>query len=159
MRDYTEMKNEVKQLVTLGVQICAALEPKTKSTAKTCTDFQFFLENYEAWYTKALLVIKQITPDRLQDFTLLYSNPKRKELSLGTYCASDALRNLASYSQLNNTYWYGPWSAVYCVHSQLRMLETCMKNFDSKILDIQTILQADIFDSELESASHLLRNH
>lgn len=88
---------------------------------------------------------------------LLYSNPKRKELSLGTYCASDALRNLAGYNQLNNTYRYGPWSAVYCVHSQLRMLETCMKNFDSKILDIQTILQADIFDSELESASHLLK--
>lgn len=157
MQDYVEIKNEVKQLVELGAKICLALEPKTEKNIKKCADFHFFLENYEVWYTKSLLIIKQITPDRLQDFTQLYLNPKRKELSLSTYCAADALRNLTAKNPFDFSYTYGPWSARYCIHSQLRMVEACRDKFDSKIFDIQVILQADIFDSELESAKHLLK--
>lgn len=157
MQDYTDIKNEVEQLVELGLKICLALEPKTTSSKTACSDFSFFLQNYEAWYTKALLIVKQITPDRLQDFTLLYLNPKRKELIFSTYCAADALRNLTAKNPFDLTYKYGPWSARYCIHSQVRMVEACMEKFDSKIFDIQVILQADIFESELESAKHLLK--
>lgn len=37
------------------------------------------------------------------------------------------------------------------------MLQACLDSFDSKVFDIQTMLQADIFDSELDSAKHLLK--
>lgn len=149
MKDYKEIKNEINQLIESGKKIYTALEPKPRSI---CVDLQFFLVNYEVWYTKALAVIKQITPDRVQDFALLYSNPKRKALDVDTYCISDALRTI---KHSNNK--YGPWTAALCVLRQINMLEVCLEKFDSKIFDIQTILQADIFDSELESAKHLLK--
>lgn len=149
MKDYKEIKNEIEQLIAAGIKIYSALEGKTKAT---CTDLEFFLLNYETWYTKALVVIKQITPDRTQDFILLYSNPKRKALDLDTYCVSDALRTIQ-----HNNQKYGPWTARLCVLSQLNMLKACLEKFDSRLFDIQTILQADIFDSEIESAKHLLK--
>lgn len=149
MKDYTEIKNEINQLIELGGKICLALEPNKNSG---CSDINFFLSNYETWYTKAVVVIKQITPDRIQDFTLLYSNPKRKDLEVGTYCISDALRTIR-----HSNGRYGPWTAQYCVFSQLNMLRACLEKFDSKLYDLQTILQADIFDSEIESAKHLLK--
>lgn len=149
MKDYKVIKSEIDQLIKSGKKIYAALEYTSR---KECADLQFFLVNYEVWYTKALTVVKQITPDRVQDFTLLYSDPKRKALDVGTYCISDALRAIKHYSDR-----YGPWTAGLCVLRQINMLEVCLERFDSKIFDIQTILQADIFDSELESAKHLLK--
>lgn len=152
MRDYTEVKNEISQLIEVGEKIYTSISLDSQSSTKKCVNVNYFYDNYESWYTKALLVIKQVTPDRIQDFILLYSNPKRKDLDVDTYCVADALRNLKGYNGK-----YGPWTARHCVHSQLKMLEPCLEKFDSKIFDIQIILQADIFDSEIESAKHLLK--
>lgn len=149
MKDYKLIKSEISQLVELGNKIYMALK---NDSGNSCVDLQFFLLNYEVWYTKALAVIKQITPDRVQDFTILYFDPKRKVLDVSTYCVSDALRTI----QISN-HRYGPWTAALCVLRQINMLKVCLEKFDSKIFDIRTILQADIFDSELESAKHLLK--
>ncbi len=149
MKNYIEIKIEIAQLIKTGKKMFSSLE---SSQNPKCSDLVFFLSNYEAWYTKALMVIKQITPDRVPDFVVLYSNPKRKEVSFSTYCISDALRTLQHQSN-----WYGPWSAKFCMLSQVNMLQACLDKFDSKIYDLQTILQADIFDSEIESAKHLLK--
>jgi len=149
MKDYTKIKDEIIELVKMGDQIYYSLEGNQKSK---CSDLNFFLTNYETWYTKSLAVVKQITPDRVSDFTILYSNPKRKEVDFSTYCISDALRTLQSTSGA-----FGPWTARFCVLSQVNMLQACVEKFDSKIYDLQTILQADVFDSEIESAKHLLK--
>ncbi len=149
MKDYSEIKGEINQLEEVGIKLYAALTCKTEGK---CSDLDFFLLNYEQWYTKALAVIKQITPDRLQDFMLVYDNPKRKMLDIETYCISDALRTIEHID-----YIYGPWTAKYGVLRQLQMLRACREKFDSKIYDLQTILQADVFDSEIESAKHLLK--
>lgn len=149
MKDYTEIKNEISQLIGMGRGMFVSLE---STQPNNCPDMTYFLTNYETWYTKALMLIKQITPDRVSDFVILYSNPQRKEISFSTYCISDALRTLQHPNG-----WYGPWAAKFCVLSQINMLQACLDKFDSKIYDIQIILQADIFDSEIESAKHLLK--
>lgn len=149
MTDYSTIKNEISELITQGEKIYSALESNGQGA---CKDLIFFVKNYEPWYTKAYAVIKQLTPDRLVDFSLLYSNPKRKELNVATYCISDAMRTI-SHKGLG----YGPWTATLCVLGQVTMLRACFDKFDSKVFDIQTILQADIFDSEIESAKHLFK--
>jgi len=50
-----------------------------------------FRRNYEVWYTEACQVIKQLIPDRLNDFMLLYKNDKRKQTDQLTYTISDAI--------------------------------------------------------------------
>ena len=149
MSDYSTLKQEISELVIQGIKICSALEADEKYESK---DISYFIKHYEPWYTKAYAVMKQLSPDRIEDFELLYFNPKRKELSVGTYCISDAMRTISHADGR-----YGPWTAALCVWRQIAMLKACLESFDSKVYSIQTILQADIFDSEIESAKHLLR--
>ena len=150
MNDYSALKNEIKRLISDGEKIYEALA-RDGNKQGGCKNLNYFIQNYEAWYTKAYSVVKQLTPDRLADFALLYSNPKRKELECGTYCISDALRAIASVTG------YGPWTAALCILRQINMLRACLETFDSKVFNIRTVLQADLFDSEAESAKHLTK--
>lgn len=150
MKDYKKAKDEIKDLIEKGIEMGKCLF-RDKNTGK-CEHLPEFVAQYEPWYTKSLSVIKQITPDRLQDFTMLYSNPKRKNLTLSNYCISDAIKGTEDYF-LN----YGPWSASISIGQQLGMLKACLESFDSQVYNIQTILQADIFDSEIESAKYLVQ--
>ena len=150
MSDYSALKHEISELIKQGTKIYSALEEENNK--HICKDLNYFILHYEPWYSKAYAVMKQLAPDRLADFALLYSNPKRKNLEVGTYCISDAMRTL---KHMNGQ--YGPWTAALCVFRQITMLRACLEKFDSRVYDIQTILQADIFDSEIESAKHLLK--
>ncbi len=151
MNDYATIKQEIEKLIKSGEKIHNALLPVAGKEVGS-KDLSYFIINYEPWYTKAYAVVKQLSPDRLMDFTSLYNNSRRKELSVGTYCISDALRAI---SHKDN--YYGPWTAALCLLRQGMILRACLESFDSKIYDIQTILQADIFDSEIESSRHLLK--
>ena len=148
MSDYSKIKEEIKELIEMGEKLRVALSQNGENT--TCKDIVFFITNYEPWYTKSQEVVKQLTPDRITDFRLQYLNPKSKKTSAETYCISDALQNLYCENS------YGPWMAMLRVFQQVNMLKACLEKFDSRIYDIQTTLQADIFDSEIESAKYLL---
>lgn len=152
MEKYLDLKQEIAQLIKDGKKLYEALEMQEIRGQKDCKDLGYFIINYETWYTKSMVVIKQLSPERYADFTKLYSDEKRKELGHNTYCISDALRTTC-----NVTCSFGPWTAALCVWRQISMLRACLDRFDNKIYDIQIILQADIFDSEIESAKHLLK--
>ena len=151
MRDYAVLKEEIQDLINEGNKLFSSLNAKNEQCRES-KDLDYFLIHYEPWYTKAQAVVKQLAPDRFADFNLLYSNPKRKQLDVGTYCVSDALRTIS-----NRSASYGPWTAALCILRQSMILRACLSKFDGKVFDIQTILQADIFDSEIESAKHLLK--
>lgn len=52
----------------------------------------FFKKNYQSWYTNSYAVIKQLLPDRLNEFKELYSGDiNRKEIDLLTYSIQDWL--------------------------------------------------------------------
>ena len=112
----------------------------------------YFVYNYDLWYTKALNIVKNILPDRENDFIALYKNEKRRAVSYDNYTISDALKGLTAKNK------YSPFYAVLNLLQQGKILEACLEKFDSKIYDIQAILQADLFDSELEEAKYLLKN-
>lgn len=147
MDKYQEIKNEINELCNQGEMLRQAIAPK-KGEGSESNDLGLFWREYDGWYTKALCVVKQISPERLQDFVLLYRDEKRKEVSASTYTISDALRGLSSKS-FHTTY------ATMCMIQQKNILRACLEKIDSRVANIQTILQADIFDSEIESAKHL----
>lgn len=48
---------------------------------------------YQPWYSEAKALIKQLLPDRLDDFARHYEKPKtRKEITYATYTIEDALQ-------------------------------------------------------------------
>lgn len=158
MGKYDELKSELTSLVAEGKKITIGLSTYSQefnfqnATEDEISDIKYFFDNYEKWYTKALAVIKVIIPDRYTDFSILYKNDKRKEISWKTYTISDAVQRITSMDKSLH-----PHKALTRLLQQVSMLEVCLDKFESKIFDIQTILQADIFDSEIESARHLLR--
>lgn len=147
--DYKETKKEIKELVESGIKLYESIETDGKTNKSK--DLSYFVSNYEYWYSKAYVVVKQLLPDRLQDFISQYKNEKRKELKFATYTITDALRTLTRPGV------FGPDAASYCMLNQVQILKSCLDVFDSRIHDLQTLLQADIFDSEIDSAKHLLK--
>lgn len=41
-----------------------------------------FKDNYNSWYNESLSVIKQLMPERLDDFVMQYKLPKRKNTEI-----------------------------------------------------------------------------
>lgn len=156
MGKYDTLKDELIVLVDegrkleTGLSICSRSYNIQDATEEDKSVVEYFFDNYEKWYTKALFIIKVFIPDRYNDFSLLYKNDKRKEISWKTYTISDAIQLITSKDKSLH-----PYKALRRLSQQVSMLEVCLDKFESKIFDIQTILQADVFDSEIESARHL----
>jgi hypothetical protein len=120
------------------------------SSSRNVNDIKYFLNNYEKWYTKAYILVMQIIPQRLDDFVRRYRNDKRKSISLETYTISDALQ-LVENTKCQIHY------AAMPILQQVEIVKSCSASYESEIYNMQTLLQADIFDSEIESAKHLLK--
>ena len=52
----------------------------------------------------------------------------------------------------------GPDAAVPLFRQQVAIVEAIRSRFESSLFDIRQLAQADLFDSELEAASELLKN-
>lgn len=150
MGNYVDLKNEIKALIKKGNEMYNCF--KKYQSSKDVFDLGVFLDNYEKWYSKTVIVVKQFSPDRLNDFVSKYTNEKRKHIDVTTYTISDALRLLCD----NNKNLELVYAAMPLL-GQVKILEACLEMFDNRLYEIQAILQADIFDSEIESAKHLLK--
>jgi hypothetical protein len=115
-----------------------------------------FKQEYESWYSEALILIKQVLPERLVDFSILYKNDKRKEIDFLTYTISDYLIGLTT-TRAGQVLVDGK-AALPKFNQQTNILKSVQRRFESSLFDIKQIVQADIFDDELDSASELLKN-
>lgn len=114
-----------------------------------------FESEYNNWYTESLTVIRQLIPDRLNDFTSQYKIEKRKEIDHITYCIYDYLIGLQTSRR--GDVIADRDSAIPKMLIQLKILESAEKRFGSSLFDIKEVLQADLFDSELASSKELAK--
>lgn len=160
MGKYDDLKKEIKDLINEGIRHYnaiiiyekIALGKPLDDEKEAHNEISFFVKNYEKWYTASLRLIKTILPEREKDFVILYRDDKRKAINWQNYTISDALQGKQT---ANDT--FHPGNAIRKMLQQVGMLKACLDSFDKKIYDIQVILQADIFDSEIGSAQHLLK--
>jgi hypothetical protein len=113
--------------------------------------------SYQVWYTKALPVIKQIVPDRYQEFIDQYqASEKRKEINSLTYTISDYMINLQVTRGYQKEEVVNPLKAFSGKFQvQLLILRSCIDRLDSVLSSIQGTLQAELFDDELSAAEEL----
>lgn len=114
---------------------------------------------YEIWYSEALSVIKTILPNRLTDFTLMYYNDKTKS-GLKHYFQNipPTIEKGSEFVVTFDDKIIPPEDfelAKSIFESQLAIIKACEKRFESSLFDIRQIVQADIFESELETAKEL----
>jgi hypothetical protein len=128
---------------------------KTKAFIKALPTFA---GAYQHWYSEAKALIRQLLPDRLADFVRYYEKPKpRKTLDCENYRIEDCLQGLCVTRGPDSKQILGPDAAIPAFRQQLAIVESVKTRFDSSLFDIRQLLQADLFDSELDAAKELAR--
>lgn len=142
---YNEFSNEYKGQI-------AKLPKEKQVEIKKCS----FKNHYNAWYNESLSLIRQLMPERLEDFIAYYKQPKRKSLTYETYSISDYLVNLMAYDGWGKEL-YKSSTIIYKYEQQFQILKSLETRFNSSLYDIKQLLQADLFDSELDAARELCK--
>jgi len=165
-------KNDLKKLTELGFQLHIAVQKECYSnfeehlllslkTKEAVAQFNekiiSFNDSYQKWYSEAYACIKQILPDRLSDFVKQYEKPKnRKNITYENYTIEDGLVGLRVTRGSYDTVVDKP-AMVPKFRIQLEILKSVEQRFESALFDIRQLVQADLFDSELDAAKELLK--
>jgi hypothetical protein len=168
MKDLESLITKGNRLDIAMIEDCSpeAIKKQLKEELGTEEKVQDFLKalpsfkgTYQIWYSEARTLIKQILPDRLSDFMRLYEKPKpRKEITYDTYSIEDYLNGLRVTRGSPKETVVGPDAAIPRFRQQLAILESVRARFESSLFEIRQLVQADLFDSELEAAEELAKN-
>ena len=116
-----------------------------------------FNKQYQGWYSEALALLIIILPDRVDDFISCYKYPRaRKKITTENYMIQDKLQRLQIKNRNSNKVLVDGKAAIPKFEQQLRILESVKSTFTSSLFDLKGILQADMFDSEIDGASSLV---
>ena len=110
-----------------------------------------FRSEYQSWYSEALVLIKQVLPNRHNDFSSYYEYPRvRKDLTVTNYAIRDYLQGL-QFTR-GSTVIVSVSTAIPAFVQQLNIVKAAKETLDSALINLTSILQADLFDSEMDSA-------
>ncbi len=113
-----------------------------------------FAVEYQRWYTQAHAVVRQVISHRLIEFEMLYKGDgKRKLLEVSTYTIQDWLTGIRSPDGLRHFDELGATAMRF--QAQAAILQSAEARFESSLFDIRQLVQADLFDSEVEAAKEL----
>jgi hypothetical protein len=145
-------KNDIRKLINTGEAIFKKM--------KDNNNLAQLRQDYEMWYSESYAIIKIILPDRILDFSKMYYDDKKKE-GLKTYFqyTPSTIIKGNNYDFLDIGDSVVPPKMIDIAKSvfdsQIGILKSCEKRFESSLFDIKQLLQADIFESELEAAREL----
>ena len=112
-------------------------------------------KKYQAWYSLALPVVRQLVPDRYDEFQSCYSADKRKDLTLRNFTISDYFVGVSLVAWGDDT----PLDQfVRRFVDQLAIVDAAAARLDSILADVRGALQAEMFDDELHAASVLAKS-
>ena len=103
---------------------------------------QAFERDYQRWYTEALVLIRQLTPDRFPEFELLYKGDgKRKEISASNYCIQDWLNVIRSPTHgYPERKVFDDLAIIFMrFKTQKELLDATEQRFESTLFDIRQI--------------------
>lgn len=174
-KNIDKFKQDLDYLIKLGGQLqfsmmvsCHGLDEVTEVFSKgnekdedkirnNLEELPNFYSEYDSWYSESLLLVKQLIPDRLDNFQSFYEKPKnRKKVSYDNYTIQDFLDGLVV--KRVGQIIVDTSAAKKKFDQQLSILKSAKRRFESTLFDIKQILQADIFDNELDAAKELNKN-
>jgi hypothetical protein len=96
-------------------EVKLALEEHLKEikAKDTIASFPSFKDSYQSWYSEAKALIRQLLPDRLDDFVRHYEKPKpRKDVTHESYRIEDYLQGIIVTRRFQKEKVVGPDSAI-----------------------------------------------
>lgn len=167
-------KKDLERLITTGTALEYAMikdiqgkdefEKSIKAQLKDKADvflksIPAFNRAYEAWYSESLALLKQLLPDRVANFVGFYEKQKsRKAIDYGNYVIQDYLQGMRVTRGYLEEVVVEKSAALPQFRQQLAILEATKARFESSLFEIRQLVQADLFDTELEAARELLKN-
>jgi len=116
-----------------------------------------FRGHYQKWYSEGLELVRQILPNRLDDFRKLYTIDKRRQITYENYTISDYLLQLVV--TLGGRPVFDTHQCAFMrFQEQVLIVKSALARFESSLFDVKQLLRADLFDCELESSRELLGN-
>lgn len=109
----------------------------------TNKDIFKFRKEYEIWYSEALSLVKVILSNRVDDFERYYYQKNEN-------CIKDCISHAPDYFTEDKTD-----VAIALFRNQLGIVKAAKRRFESSLFDIRQLVQADLFDSELDAAREL----
>jgi hypothetical protein len=169
MSNIDAYKNDLENLLKGGELLFQELTLSQVKTEKKKEDRKkiieevggTFEEKYQSWYTESLAVIRQLLPERLLEFEFLYrGDGKRKEIDETNFSIQDWLMGRrADVDVFFDKKRFDDSHAVEMrFRNQLDILNSVTRRFESKLFEIKQLVQADLFDSEIDAAKELLKN-
>lgn len=166
----SKYKDDLSKLVKLGDAMNTALSLEAlEKTGELEKDKELkelkkktegsFEKNYQKWYTQSCAVIRQLIPDRIAEFDNLYKGEgKRKEINSITYTIQDWLTGVRSSTPYTGEKYFDDFAIISMrFNTQLQILKSVESRFESSLFEIRQLVQADLFDSELDTARELLK--
>lgn len=170
MTNLTRYEKDVEALVDKGMRLFAAMGygrdaggflesiretlHDEESVQHVVTGLLSFEAEYQIWYSEAIALIRQLLPGREADFRAYYEKPKsRKSVTRENYTIEDYLAGLVVAGQSTR-----PIAAELRFRQQIGIVEAMRQRFRSSLFDIRQLVQADLFDSELDAATELVRS-
>lgn len=119
-----------------------------------------FESGYQRWYTEATAALAQLIPERLAEFRSLYEiDPKRKAFDIHTYRIQDWLLGTgAGENYLGKLVFDDLLCVRMGFNLQKAIVDAASTRLTSALFDLRGIVQADLFDSELEAAGQLQKS-
>jgi hypothetical protein len=166
----SEIENLVKTGDKLYYAMCAEAAPeqvkKIVQEQKKKGEYNGIFDNlpqfensYQSWYSEAKVLIKQLLPDRFDDFVGYYEKPKgRKSISYENYKIEDYLQGTVVTRGFEREVVVGKTAAITVLKQQVEVLRSVLSRFNSSLFDIRQMLRADMFDSELDASKELNRH-
>ena len=153
-------RNDLDALIRLGHEMKRDLLERLSKEEKERDRYGVFESKYQRWYTEASALLKHTLPERLPEFQQLYQrDPKRRTVTADNYSIQDWLMGIRAAP---NQWGQRPFDAFAVTamrfHIQLDILESAGSRFESSLFEIRRLLQADLFDNEIDAARELLRN-
>lgn len=168
-------RKDLDRLISLGERLQYAMYLETDPTLRTELEKQLakqvgqdkvdeflkklprFKSAYEGWYSESLVLLRQLLPDRVANFISFYEKPKgRKSIEYGNYVIQDYLQGLKV--TFHGEVKVDSSGAFPQFQQQLGILMAANRRFESSLFEIRQLVQADLFDSEIDSARELLKN-
>jgi hypothetical protein len=147
----------VQRAVLLSLAMHLEVSPdsyKKKLNTEQLKKIPEFKEAYQSWYSEALACVSQLLPNRREDFISYYKPLKaRKSLDAENYTVSDYLRGLSANRGPQEV--VGLAAALQPFEQQAKIVEALKQRFESSLFDIRALVQADLFDNELDAATEL----
>jgi len=162
MVNFETYKKDLDNLINLGNSLMEDIKSRKGNVEKCKSDYHNTFETeYQNWYTLTLAVVKQIIPQRFNEFENLYlSDTKRKIINKTNFTIQDWLNGYRLYiTIIPDDYDIDDIDIViFKFQTQKSILESASQRFENSLFDIKKIVQAKLFDSEIDAAKELLKN-